>query len=271
MKKLLYALLFTVLLCGCSSARMKMGFLTKLNITEDEFEDAMIKNRKAKGWQLLDFRHDDDDEVAFYDSLMEMQMALTRGDIDEAALPKPVAEYVLNTNSEFTVSSVEHVSALYLSCGFSEKRGSALRDKFNKALSAMKDDGTLSELHEEYLSDPGEEDPDPVKIEHFDGAGVFRVAVTGDIPPIDFVAEDDSPAGFNTAVCAEIGRRLHLNVEIIDIDAGARAAALASGRVDVVFWYATAEDTKRQIDVPDGILLSEPYYKLDKFLFIKKK
>ena len=123
-------------------------------------------------------------------------------------------------------------------------------------------------LREKYLLEPGIKELETVEIEHFSGAEFLRVAVTGDLPPIDFVAVDNTPAGFNTAVLAEIGRRLHMNVELFDIDAGARAAALASGRVNAVFWYRTTQNV-RQVDVPDGVILSEPYYSWNQFIYIK--
>ena len=72
------------------------------------------------------------------------------------------------------------------------------------------------------------------------------------------------------AVLAEIGKVLKMNVELVNVAGGARAAALASGRVDVVFWYEvdTASDT--QPDVPDGVILSHPYYEWNNFLHVKK-
>ena len=271
MRKFLCALLAVCLFCGCAAAGMKIGFLTKLNISEDEYKDILISHRKTAGWHLLDEKHDDEDVVVFYDSLVDLQMALNRGDIDEASLPKVVAEYVLNTTSDFVAGSLEKRSRVYLSFGFSERRGSSLRHLFNEALWDMEADGTLSALQGKYLADPGLTEPEPVKIESFSDAQTLRVAVTGDLPPLDILAADGTPAGFNSAVLAEIGRRLHVNIALMNIDAGARSAALASGRADVVFWYMSARDYERDIDVPDGVLLSYPYYEWDKFLYLKKK
>ena len=85
--------------------------------------------------------------------------------------------------------------------------------------------------------------------------------MTGDLPPLDYVSEDGSPAGFNTAILAEIAKRLGKNIEVVDIDSGARAAALSSGQIDVIFW----------VDKPEGVELSEPYFKDDvEHLQIKK-
>jgi len=77
---------------------------------------------------------------------------------------------------------------------------------------------------------------------------------------------DGTPAGFNTAVLAEIAKRLKINIELVNINAGVRAASLASGRSDVVFWFATFTGEKNQPDVPENIVLSEPYYEWIEYL-----
>ena len=53
---------------------------------------------------------------------------------------------------------------------------------------------------------------------------------------MDYVAADGTPAGFNTAILAEIGRRLQVNIKLVQVDSATRALALSSGMVDVVFW-----------------------------------
>ena len=79
-------------------------------------------------------------------------------------------------------------------------------------------------------------DLNKVEIAKIDGAETVRVGVTGDLPPIDYVDEAGIPAGFNTAVLAEISRRTGKNIELVSIDSGARSIALSQGKVDVVFW-----------------------------------
>ena len=60
--------------------------------------------------------------------------------------------------------------------------------------------------------------------------------MTGALPPMDYVAADGTPAGFNTAQLAEISQRIGKNIELVVVDSVDRAAALASGTVDAVFW-----------------------------------
>ena len=64
---------------------------------------------------------------------------------------------------------------------------------------------------------------------------------------------------------------LKMNVELIEINSGARNAALASGRADVVFWYEIDNTKEIQPDIPDGIILSLPYYEWNKFIHVRKK
>ena len=100
----------------------------------------------------------------------------------------------------------------------------------------MKEDGTLQKLIDEYIikaSDGGE--PVAIAFEKFEGDPI-RIAVTGSLPPMDYVAADGTFAGFNTAVLAEIGKRLQKNIELVQVDSIGRALALSEGTVDVVFW-----------------------------------
>ena len=110
-----------------------------------------------------------------------------------------------------------------------------------------------------------------VAFEKFEGAETIKVAVTGDLPPIDYVAADGTPAGFNTAILAEIGKRLKVNIELMNVESGARAAALSSKRADVVFWFQVRAGEGVQPDVPEGVILSESYYDWTKYLHIRKK
>ncbi|MBQ9497496.1 MAG: transporter substrate-binding domain-containing protein, partial [Selenomonadaceae bacterium] len=105
--------------------------------------------------------------------------------------------------------------------------------------------------------------PPAVEIPMTDGADTIKVGVTGDLPPLDYVSADGKASGFNTALLAEIAKRSGKNVEIVDIDSGARAAALSSKQIDVVFWVTvpTLEKVPADLDKPEGVELSNPYFK----------
>ena len=62
-----------------------------------------------------------------------------------------------------------------------------------------------------------------------------------------------------------------VNIELVNVEASTRTAALTSGRVDVVFWYETVKGVTWNYDASDEVLLSEPYFSWNKFLHIRKK
>ena len=68
------------------------------------------------------------------------------------------------------------------------------------------------------------------------------MAITGDQPPLDYMTADGQPVGFNTAILAEIRKRLQKNIELVSIESGARSVALSSGEVDMVFWTRGSEE-----------------------------
>ncbi|MBQ7216164.1 MAG: transporter substrate-binding domain-containing protein [Synergistaceae bacterium] len=270
-KKVLCASLMVMLLGCCAyaydSSIPQIGFLSRLNASEEEFTRIIQNAQRTGGWRSLSNRHDKYG-VKFYDSLTAMHMALNRKDIDEIALPEVAAEYLAEADPRIDVCCVSRIRAsMGLALGFL-KKNAALAEKFNAALKDMRDDWSLAELQGIYIYRKGT--VKPVKFSTFKGAQTLTVAVTGDFPPIDYVDEAGEAVGFNTALLAELGRRMKVNIKLVKIDAGARTSALSSGRADAVFWFETSAGNTWKYDAPEDIVLSEPYYNWSKFLHLRK-
>ena len=267
MKKFLAGVLVILSFCVQSTALEKrvitLGMLEKLNSTEEQFAQEWQKSF-APNNELLEVR------VKFYPNLNSLQMALNAGEIQHIVLPEVTAEYLMSQNPEYESVLVLHSKGMGLAFGFSAEN-KELRNKFSQAVLTLKNNWTLSAIEGMYLTSSGRKAPKPVEFAHFDGAATIRAAVTGDIPPVDFMADDGTAAGFSTAVLAEIGKLLGVNVEILNIESAARSAALASGRADVVFWYEIVKGADNQPDIPDGVIVSEPYYEWEKFIHLRKR
>ena len=267
MKKIFCAALFLLAFAASSFAAERrfitLGILSKMNSTEEKFAEVWKRSFAPNNEELQIV-------VKFYDSLTAMQMALNAGEIHQMVLPDAIANYVMAKNPDYEAALVLRSNGMGLAFGF---RGddTALQEDFNRALTYMRNNWILASIEGVYIAAPNGEDPAPVKFKKFDDdAPAIKVAVTGDLPPIDFIAPDGTPAGFNTAVLAEIGMFLNRNIELVNVDTGARTAILASGRVDVVFWYEVDTSGKIQSDVPEGVILSEPYFGWYKFIHLKK-
>ena len=297
------ALILSMLMSSCAfAARLASraihgGVLSYLGTTEDEFQkalDDLSKMLPAFSFNvnntpemqdvvalLIAFR-DHRHVIHFYDNLTSMLMALNAGRVDEISLPESTAKYIMNSDPDyrilFTIPTPSSISF-----GF-RAEDTGLCEDFSKVITAMKEDGTLKALEEKYIKN-ADKNPEAVAFEKFENAETITVAVTGDMPPVDFIAEDGKPAGYNTAVLSEIGKRLKKNIALINIETGARSAALTSERADVIFWYRStkgiliSEETgfngvnplnAVMKDAADDVILSTPYYEWEKSLMITK-
>ena len=104
----------------------------------------------------------------------------------------------------------------------------------------------------------------PVALPVIDGAPTLKVAVTGDMPAMDCILADGTPAGFNVAFLSELSTRINKNIELVSIDSAARGAALSSGQVDALFWVIGTYDQDGKalpypLDSMKGVAVSLPY------------
>lgn len=270
-KVLLSCLLAGALFTGCgggdkpadksadqsAGTSVKLGMITHLNANEKKMEEILSNVTEKTGVNVSKYA------ITFYDNLNLMQMGIESGSVEQISVYECVANYITATNKKF--SPVETpFNKLSDSFAFAvKKEDTALKTELDDAIKAMKSDGTLDNLVKTYITDVKPENIPAVEIPTIDGAQTLKVGVTGDLPPLDFVTADGKPAGFNTAILAEVAKRINRNIEIVNIDSGARAAALNGNQIDVIFWAILPADGKvpADIDKPNGIEFSEPYFK----------
>lgn len=202
-------------------------------------------------------------EIVIFDDLNAMIMALRAGQIDRFSIGTYTAEYIAARNSDFQLIDNNHNAVLGLSIAIREDEREKLHE-INRAINSMRDDGTLERLIRENISELGNEDPKAAELPQIPDAETLRVAITGDLPPMDCILSDGTPAGFNTAILAEISRRINKNIELISISAGARQVAISSRKVDAVFWARNVYTPERKLlpyplDKIAGVVISEPY------------
>lgn len=250
MKKIftLALILLTLTLTGCGSSTdnktVKVGTLTQLN---SKPEQATNISGGA---------------INFYDNFNSMQMALANKQIDKIQTYQSVAKYMTENNSDFAIDDAQRtVEIVDNFCCAMRADDVELKNSFNAAINAMKSDGTLERLTEMFIRKISGT-PTAVTMPHFDDAKTVRVGVTGDLPPLDLVLANGTPAGFNTAVLSEIGKRIHENIQLVRIDSAARSVSLTSGEVDVIFWVVVPEgsDRPQNFDVPEGVAVTDAYY-----------
>lgn len=251
-----------------NSEDIKIGTIKYLNVTETTMDELIKKAEEEANIKLSTHA------TTFYDSLPLLQMGLESGSVEEASTYKCVADYLIARNPKVEIAGGHNPAHLSDNFCFAMRAADAeLKNKIDAALGAMKDDGTLDSLVKTYITDlKGAEDPPAVTIEKIDGAETLKIGVTGDLPPLDLVLANGQVAGFNTAMLAELGKRLNRNIEIVQIDSASRAAALTSNQIDVSFWAVVpaSADMPIDIDKPEGVEVSTPYFR-DEIVHIQLK
>lgn len=260
--------LMLLLMTGCgSSGEKKIGMIRHMNVTEEAFdkfyEQINDVNSGKKQWA----------EHIFFDNMQTMLAALKSGQIYELTTYESVADYLVANDSSLERETTLPRLSDNFCCAMLESNA-ALRDEFDDAIKQMAADGTLAKFVRNYIIEANHATPPhAVKLPTFHGVKTIKIAITGDLPPLDYILEDGKPAGFNTAILAEISKRLKKNFVLVPIDAGARAVALTSGQVDVVFWVVIPTDNEiipSNIDLPDGVILTDPYF-TDEIVHVKAR
>lgn len=268
MKKI-FALLMTfalLLMTGCGggdnkvsdSNKIKMGMITRLNVSEENFEGFVKQVEETLNVSIASHK------PVYFDNLNSMLAALQAGQIQEISTYTSVARYMIAKDPHYALLEDHSLEFIDSFCFALREEDTELKNSLNMVIKEMQDDGTLGKLAKEYITDiKTDSEPPAIELPHFDGADTIKVAVTGDLPPLDYVSQDGKPAGFNTAVLAEIGKRMLKNIELVQIDSGARAAALTSKQADVIFWaiVPVSEIIPADSDTPAGVVVTAPYFK----------
>ena len=246
-----------------SGDAVRLGMITPLNSTEKIMEDILVKfEEKADIKASEKVPHS---VPKFFDSLQLMQMGIESGNIDAISLYNSVAAYVVTTNDKFELVPNPALNKISYSFCFAVRKNDAqLKTDLDKIVDDMKADGSLDKLINDYIIGVDANNIPKVEIPKIDGAETLKVGITGDLPPLDLILPDNSPAGFNTAMLAEVSKRLNKNIEIVQIESGSRATALNSKLIDVVFWAIVPfgnDDIPANIDKPEGVEFSAPYFK----------
>lgn len=244
--------------------KLKTGILSRSAMGEEESEKIIGDHTAEHVLGDMEFA------LTYYDNLSSMLMALQAKDIYVMILANSVAEYVVAQNDALMIAAERPGEGLQQNTTsyqmMMKEEDAEIHQKFNDAIVALKEEGVIDELIETHIKGHTDgSNPKPVELPVIDGAKTIKVAVTGDIPPIDYVAADGTPAGFNLALLAEIAKKAEMNIEVVQVDTGARVAALTSGRADVLFWVNANSCTvhgnfEEGSDIPEGTIVTEPYF-----------
>jgi ABC-type amino acid transport substrate-binding protein len=176
--------------------------------------------------------------VVYVDSLTDGLLMLRTRKVAAIQVMGFTGRYLVQRNNDLSMYVNEFLT-LSTQLIFSIGKRNQL-DQVNVAINAMKADGTLDKLTEQWITNlPAGKEPSGGVMPVINGAETIRVGISGDAPPLDYIATDGVPGGFNVAVLSEIGRRANLNIELVTVNSNSRFTALQSGKIDSFLWHNT--------------------------------
>ena len=196
-----------------------------------------------------------------YSDTAEELNALFSGEVAAIWAADVTAQYLMRTVDGLMLLDTSDMAAIenmdeprfeFAMAARNDEDGQALAESLNQALDYLEKYGTLKNLTDEYIDGATQEvtcrESDMVirdrlhKMYYYD-SDTIRVGVTGAVPPIELIDASGEPYGFCVALMDEIGQILKTQVEFVVLDNETAFSSLMSGRVDVIFCYATGRIT----------------------------
>ncbi len=262
MKRLIAIIATLALLAGCApqqaritkNADLEGKVVATVSSTHDpEMVRIMLENNTGVKFK----------DMLFFETFADSVAALKSGQVDAVFNSAMTINFYASTDDTLAAipASMPEGTTTHMALRTSDME---LIEKVNAALITMRDDGTLARLDQEYIM---ELTPDMLlqgrDMPRFEGAPTLRVGVAGDAPPLDYVAADGKPAGYNSEMLNVLGERLQMNIEISITPTESKFPALAADRIDIFFLEvqnAEIEVMTANLAQNSSITLSEPYH-----------
>ncbi|MCX6225623.1 MAG: transporter substrate-binding domain-containing protein [Bacteroidia bacterium] len=211
-------------------------------------------------------------KIIEYNRRSDAIMAVLSGKADGITCPSFVAEYYAKRNNSLKV--VEPSEKIpYKVIMVVRKEDETFRNELNRAIGTLYESGRLQSIENEWITNlPLTGEPANIGQMNSAGARKIRVGISGDFPPLDYISADGRPAGFNVAFLSEIGTQLDIKFEFVSLESAARFTALASGKIDVIFFHFKSEQAPDLFDFnEDKWVMTNPYYEyLGDYFLVKK-
>lgn len=189
-----------------------------------------------------------------YSNLTSMVLDLNAGNVEYLLVPSSVANYLKAQDDSLTIAPGGAGVPTEIRMAV-RSEDAELHQLLQEGIQTFKNDGSLDTLIDTYITDVSV-DASSDSSKNGDGKS-YVVGVTGDLPPLDYVAADGTPAGFNVALMNAIAEAMNVSFNFVQVEADARLSALSSGKIDVIFWYGNVQGYESE---RDDLLITDYYY-----------
>ena len=236
---LLFCLLAATLSFGCDKKETVIDKVDdvkdkKIGVMTGSLGESLAKEKFPKA------------EVQCFDDIMDAVAAIKSGQLDAIITAYPTALQVSKKNTELRMlpeplDNEDTAVAI-------KKGNDALLADVNRAITEMRDDGTLDAMKKRWLKpdlSPYEEREIPLP----QAGDPIKVGVSATREPLTFVDAKGRVTGYDGEIARMIGFKLNRPVEFLNMKYMALIPALQSGKIDMIISGMNAtEERKKAVD-----------------------
>lgn len=204
-----------------------------------------------------DYENDDaGTTITRYNKGADAIQALKQDKLDCVIIDEQPALAFVEKNSELTILSEEFALEDYAICV--SKENTELKEKINKALDELKQDGTLQKIIDNYIGDSTKgsyqyEEPEDADYSN----GVLTMATNVGFPPYEYY-ENGKATGIDIDIATAIANKLGMKLEVNDMEFDSIIIAVQSGKAMVgIAGMTVTEDRLKNIDFTDSYTTSK--------------
>lgn len=237
-------LCMSLLLCGCAHKGKAVGSI-------DDLEGAKIGVQLGTTGDTYAKDYEGDAAgtvVERYNKGNDAIQALKQNKIDAVIIDMEPAKTYISKNTELKILDEEFADEEYAIC--ISKSAKNLKERINKALAELEEEGTLAAIKSNYVSDKEEDlGKSPyIKKDIARPNGTLIVATNAAFPPYEYY-EGGQITGLDMDVCNAICDKLGMTLKIEDMEFDSIIAAVQSGKADIgAAGMTMTEDRLKNID-----------------------
>ena len=252
MKKLVAAVLVVAMALSLAAC----GVTSKANtvFSVDDLEGKLIGVQLGTTGDIFASDYEGDEagtQVERYNKGNDAVLSLKQGKIDCVIIDEQPAKAFVEKNKELTILEEEFAIEEYAIA--IAKESTELKEEINKALIAMKEDGTLESIINNYIGDdtkgktPYES---PADVDR--SKGTLTMATNAAFPPYEF-HEGGKIVGIDADMAQAIADRIGMDLEIVDMEFDSIIVAIQSDKADIgVAGMTVTEERLKNIDFTES-------------------
>ncbi len=193
-----------------------------------------------------------DTTVERYNSVADEIKSLSQGKLDCVVVNEGAAKSFLEKDDSLSVldeAFAEENSSMCIS-----KNNTELKEKLNKIIAELKEDGVIQQILDNYLDDEKKGTQPYVSPSNIDRSnGTFTIATNAEFEPYEYV-ENGKYTGIEIELANAIADKLGMTLQIEDMQFSAIINAVQSGKADVgLSGMVITEERLKSVDFTDPI------------------